>query len=102
MIFIASKRSLNYNLPMIILEIKVIPNSGAQEFELFNEGLKCHIKSSPEKGKANAELVKMLAKKLGLQQHSIIIISGATTRTKLVKLATNRKKSDILAALIGK
>ena len=51
----------------IVLDIKVVPSSGKQRIEVDKTGkLKCHLKSPPEKGKANHELIKFLSQKLSL------------------------------------
>lgn len=44
------------------------------------------IKSPPKQGKANAELVKKLSKHFGVPPNSIRIISGLTSRKKLVEI----------------
>jgi len=70
-----------------ILKIKVIPQSGRQACILDESGtIKCYLKSPPEKGKANKELVAFLAKKLNIPKHDLEIISGALSRNKLVKI----------------
>ncbi len=46
------------------IQVKVKPNSGKQKIEqLENGSLVVYLKSSPVKGKANQELIKVLAKK---------------------------------------
>ena len=46
--------------------------------------LKATVTAVPEKGKANAVLVKLLAKKLGLPKTSISLIAGDQSRHKTV------------------
>ncbi len=71
----------------VILEIKVVPNSGKQRFERDRSGnIKCFLKSFPEKGKANKELVKFLSKKLSIVQEDVAIIKGLTARKKTIKI----------------
>lgn len=71
----------------LIVEIKVVPSSGRLEIKLDkNGGLKCWLKSSPEQGKANSELVKFLAKELGLSQDKVVLMSGQTSRNKRIKI----------------
>jgi len=83
----------------IILEIKVFPNSGKSEFKLDSSQLKCYLKSSPEKGKANQELVKLISKTLKIGQFDISILSGMTTRIKKVRINTERNKDEIVKCL---
>jgi uncharacterized protein (TIGR00251 family) len=79
----------------IVLEFKVIPNSKNQGFEQDSGGrLKCRIKSKPEGGKANEELVKFLGKRLGVSCDDIKILRGATSRNKVIKVDTQISLQD--------
>jgi len=72
----------------LILEVKVVPSSGRLSCQIDQpETLKCFVKSSPEGGKANAELIKFLSKRLKIPQKQITIITGATSRKKRVKIS---------------
>lgn len=70
------------------LSVKVIPGSAKSEFrELMSDNTyKIAIAAAPEKGKANTELVKFLAKELKVAKNRLVILSGAGERTKLVKI----------------
>jgi uncharacterized protein (TIGR00251 family) len=74
------------------LRIKVIPKSAKNEVvEIMedSEGLetiKIRIRAVPEKGKANAELIKFLSQKLNVSKDSISILSGKSDQLKLVKV----------------
>lgn len=71
----------------LTVEIKVSPSSGRQQCTLDKSGkLKCYLKSPPEDGKANLELVKFLAKSIGIAQSQITIMAGHTHRNKLLKI----------------
>lgn len=71
----------------LIIEIKVTPQSGRSCFELDRKGdLKCFLKSAPEKGAANKELIKLLSKKLKIPQNDLDIIAGLTVRKKRIKI----------------
>jgi hypothetical protein len=71
----------------LTIEIKVSPRSGKQTCILDKAGkLKCYLKSPPEQGKANMELIKFIAKSLGLPQDKVSIISGQTSRNKILKI----------------
>lgn len=83
----------------IVLEFKVIPNSKTQGFEQSSGGqLKCRLKSKPEGGKANEELIKFLAKKLNISTDNIKLLRGATSRNKLIKIDT---QMTLQAALLN-
>ena len=72
---------------IITIDIKVVPSSGKQLCTSDKSGkIKCYVKSPPERGKANQELVKFLSKKLGLPQENVYIISGETSRNKRMRI----------------
>ena len=71
----------------LVIELKVAPSAGKQQCILDKAGmLKCYLKSPPERGLANDELTKMIAKAVGIQQGAIQIIAGATGRKKIIKI----------------
>mgnify|MGYP001608505036 CR=1 FL=1 len=78
--------------PCNYLRIKVLPKSPKNEIteimkdESGEETIKIRIKAAPEKGKANAELIKFLSKELNISKENISIISGKSTTLKLVKI----------------
>jgi uncharacterized protein (TIGR00251 family) len=69
------------------LRVRVVPKSSKTEFYeiLDDDTWKIRVKAVPEKGKANAELVKYLSKLLGIPKGKISIISGQSDRTKLIR-----------------
>ncbi len=71
----------------MILEIKVFPCSGRQEWAIEANGMiKCYLKSQPEGGKANREFLMLLAHLLGLPVRQLTIVSGLTTRIKRIRI----------------
>ncbi|MBU4269821.1 DUF167 domain-containing protein [Candidatus Dependentiae bacterium] len=84
----------------MIIELTVVPNSGKLKFFIDKSGLlKCYLKSSPEKGRANEELIKFMAKSLKIQQRSITIISGHTSRKKRIKIELEIDQKEFLNLL---
>jgi uncharacterized protein (TIGR00251 family) len=72
---------------MTILTVKVKPNSKQQSIQEQPDGsLMVHLKSPPVDGKANQELIVLLAKKFNLSKSSIAIKSGFSSRNKLVEI----------------
>lgn len=70
--------------------VKVKPNSQQQKIEELADGsLNVHLKSPPVDGKANEELIKLLAKKFDVPKSSITIKSGLTSRKKLITIDKN-------------
>ena len=69
---------------MLTIQIKVVPASGRNEWVLDKNGqLKCFLKKEAQKGQANAELRKTLAKKLSITQDLVEITLGAISKRKL-------------------
>lgn len=77
------------------IRIKIIPRSQKNEIteiikdEEGEKTIKIRIKAPPEKGKANAELIKFLSKTFNIKRDAISIISGKTDRLKLIKISNN-------------
>ncbi len=70
-----------------IIEVKVIPKSRRSTISINKQGEICvHLKSVPEHGKANQELIKLVAKQLKISQSNVFIISGLTVRLKRVHI----------------
>jgi len=84
----------------LILIIKVVPNAGRNDWQLDKSGLlKCYLKSIPEKGKANQELIKLLSKALKLPLNLIEIMAGGTSRHKKIKIETSLSYDQLLNVL---
>jgi len=84
----------------LVITVKVIPSSGRSQCSLDAAGrLKCHLKSPPERGKANTELCAMLAKAVRVTRDAVTIMAGQTSRTKTVKLDADITFDQLLAAL---
>ena len=73
------------------VQIKVKPNSKRQNIEESADGsLTVHLKSPPVDGKANEELIKLLAEKFEVAKSKITIKSGLSSKIKLVEIDTDR------------
>lgn len=71
----------------LIIDIKVMPASGRLCWMLDKSGiLKCYLKSPPERGRANMELIEFIADSLRIPIRSISLIAGATGRNKKIKI----------------
>lgn len=69
--------------------IKVAPASGRSMCQIDKNGtLKCSLKSPPEKGKANDELIRLIAEKLNIPRNDINIALGKTARNKTLIINT--------------
>jgi uncharacterized protein (TIGR00251 family) len=70
------------------IRVKVIPRSPRSEIgePLADGTLKVRIAAAPEKGKANEELIRVLAEHYGVRSSAIEIVSGHTSALKLVRI----------------
>ncbi|HKX81171.1 MAG TPA: DUF167 domain-containing protein [Nitrososphaera sp.] len=55
--------------------------------EVNGESIAAIIKAPPHRGKANAELLKLISRHFGVDQSRIRIVSGLTTRKKMVQIS---------------
>lgn len=72
---------------MKTLSVKVKPNVRASRLEQDGDGSwLAHLKSPPVDGKANAELIALIAARFGCRKAQVSIKSGAAGRMKLVRI----------------
>jgi uncharacterized protein YggU (UPF0235/DUF167 family) len=84
----------------IILDVKVVPGSGKNAAKLDKSGaLVIYVKSQAERGMANAELIKYVAKSVGVSQQQVAIVGGLTSRKKRIAIDVQMTKPQILSAL---
>jgi uncharacterized protein (TIGR00251 family) len=75
---------------MKTIQVKVKPNARVSVLEEANNGpWLAQLKSPPVDGKANKELIGLIARHFGCPKSAVAIKSGASGRTKLVRIATN-------------
>lgn len=76
----------------VYLRVKVHPGAGNDKFvgvlndEENGETIKIDVAAVAEKGKANAELIKFLAKEFEVGKNNVKIISGVSDKIKLIKI----------------
>jgi len=73
------------------LTIKVTPNAGDNSISMPGENgpadiLLIRVTATPEDGKANAAVLKLLSKALGLPRTSLEIVRGGNARTKVIAI----------------
>ena len=74
---------------MIHVKVKVIPRSKKQELVELPDGLlRVKLRSVPEKGKANKELIELVANHYRVSKSSVTIIKGEFAREKIVVIKT--------------
>lgn len=68
-------------------EIRVVPRAAKTEIVGQMDGaLKVRISAPPVDGAANAELVKLFAKTLGVARSNVEIVSGLASKAKLIRV----------------
>ncbi|HAZ45129.1 MAG TPA: hypothetical protein DDW76_34815 [Cyanobacteria bacterium UBA11369] len=71
-------------------QVKVKPNSKRQSIEEQPDGsLTVHLKSPPVDGKANEELIALLAERFNVSKSKISIKSGLASKNKLIEIDTD-------------
>ena len=77
----------------VLLSVRLQPGAGRNAIdgiEALADGspvLKARVTAPPEDGKANAALIKLLAKTWRLAKRDIAVVAGQTARNKTLKLS---------------
>ncbi|MBU1167426.1 DUF167 domain-containing protein [Patescibacteria group bacterium] len=67
--------------------LKVKPRSSQSKVEKVSDNIfHVWVKAAPEKGRANKEVVQVLADYFGVSKTNVHILKGETTRMKLVEI----------------
>lgn len=76
------------NKGRLSLRLRVIPKSSRSEWvgRMEDGTLKLRLHATPERGKANEELIRFLASELGVLHSQIRILAGETSQNKLVQV----------------
>ncbi len=73
---------------MPTLQVKVKPGARTSTLEALPDGsYLAHLKAPPVDGKANAELIALVARHFGCARSAVTIRVGAAARLKLVQVA---------------
>jgi uncharacterized protein (TIGR00251 family) len=71
----------------LTLAIRVRPHAGRSEIlgRRADGSLEVALRAAPEGGRANAELLRLLARALAIPAKDVAIVRGATARAKIVR-----------------
>lgn len=84
----------------LIIDVKVVPQSGKHALVLDKAGvLKCFVKAAPEDGKANREVVEIVATACDVPKKSVEILQGLISRKKRLAIQTNMTYEQLLHKL---
>jgi uncharacterized protein (TIGR00251 family) len=87
----------------VVLAVRLTPKGGRDSIEGIETSadgravLKARVRAAPSEGEANAALIQVLAKAVGVPPRNIALISGATTRLK--RLMISGDSPTLVAAL---
>lgn len=71
----------------VIVTVRVVPRASKTEFAGEIDGaMKIRLSSPPVDGAANAELIKLFAKTLGVSRSKVSIVFGETSKTKRLRI----------------
>lgn len=74
-------------MPSRVIQVRVKPNSRASAIEEQEDGTwLAQIKSPPVDGKANEELIALIAKHFECRKSDVSIKSGGSRRVKLIRI----------------
>lgn len=68
------------------LVLRVVPGAKVERAAIENGALKLWTRTAPEDGKATRAILAQLAKLLDIPARNVELVSGATARSKRVKL----------------
>ncbi len=70
-----------------VISVRAKPRSSISSLEYEESGTwVARLRSSPVDGKANAELIELVAKHFGCARAAVSVVSGASARLKLVRV----------------
>src|SRR5437016_7982800 len=69
------------------LTVKVVPGPSRDRIVgLLGDALKIQLAAPPERGKANAALVRLLAARLGIPERQIAVVRGTSNPRKTIRI----------------
>jgi uncharacterized protein (TIGR00251 family) len=86
----------------LALDVLVQPRASRVKLGPIHDGrLKIAVTAPPVDGEANAAVIDVLARALGIARGSVEVIAGESSRRKTVKVAVARATLDALIAGLG-
>lgn len=80
----------------LVFAVRVVPRASKTAVAGEHDGaLKVRVAAPPVEGAANAELMRFLAKQLGVAARAVEIVGGQTSKTKVVRVV-GAKAEDLL------
>jgi len=73
-------------IPGTEIAVRVTPKASRNAVTVDGDTIRVHVTTVPEDGKANAAVVKLLAKSLGVAKSRLVLTRGATSREKVFRV----------------
>ncbi len=70
------------------IAVRVTPKASRNRIVLDGDDLRVYVTTVPESGKATKDVIKLLARALGVPKSSLELARGATSRNKVFRLKT--------------
>jgi uncharacterized protein (TIGR00251 family) len=99
------KGDINSATSNIRFAVRLTPKGGrdcVQGWALESDGrryLKARVSAPPEDGKANEALIRLLAKTLSIGKSKVRIVSGASSRLKMIEVECSLSELSLLETL---
>jgi uncharacterized protein (TIGR00251 family) len=72
---------------MADLQVRVVPRAKRNAIELDEDGgIKVRVTAVPERGKANAAVIALIAKALSVPKRNVEVVRGHTSRDKTISI----------------
>lgn len=72
--------------------VKAIPRAGKNEvIKISDQEYKVRVTAAAEKGKANEQVIELLADYFGVSKSLISIVGGKSTKTKIIDIASRQE-----------
>jgi hypothetical protein len=84
----------------VTIDILVQPRASRAKIGPMHDGrIKIAVTAPPVDGEANAAVIELLAKRLGVPRSSVEVIAGASSRRKTIRIAnvTEQQLAELLA-----
>ncbi len=83
----------------VVLRVRVQPKASREAISGTLEGIKVALTAPPVDGEANAALIALVAKRVGLPKSAVRLVSGEKSREKTLFLPG--KGLDVVVAALG-
>lgn len=74
-------------LPGAEIAVRVTPRAARNAVVAEADGLRVYVTTVPEDGRANAAVVKLLAKAMGVAKTRLVLVRGQSSRNKVFRLS---------------